>query len=435
MPVVVYSFPGAKLVTARPAGSRAARVAVGLGAGPSPAATLSEYAVGTSTAIAGISSDVKAEMATTNPEVAFSVDALSTAIQAVTGASPGAPVAAQVAEVLGSVIVDLVSGKSVVSTAVMDALGAVEGFAEVVPFIGAIVGMFVDIVVASSAPKVSPQEQAALNDRYRQYCQDARGGAVRPTGALSLDPADLVSQGDARMRLLELLAGGAARDSLVVERYNRWHGAAKGRYGITGVPLHVQRQMVLLLEGIYSARRDPNSPLGSEIIGDNGRSLMPILLQVTVDQGSREARGLGQNAFNQDSLVSLANAFIAPGVQFCVKDTGGGAGVDCQDFPPCGDGVARSLWDMLKGWDTYVRDPTVRKAAGDFVMGQPKTSNLVLDAAMTSKLLGSVEKTQADGERFFRAEGFGIGQKLLSFAGAAGLGYAAFTVMRQWGPR
>lgn len=404
---------------------------MGLGAVPSPAATLAEYAVGTSTAIASISPDVKAEMATTNPEVAFSVDALSTAIQAVTGVSPGAPVAAQVAEVLGSVIVDLVSGRSVVSTAVMDALGAVEGFAEVVPFIGTIVGMFVDIVVAATAPRISPQEQAALNEKYRRYCQDARGGAVRPTGALSLDPADLVSQGDARMRLLELLAGGAARDSSVVERYSRWHSAAKGKYGITGIPLHVQRQMVLLLEGIYSARRDPNSPLGGEIIGDNGRSLMPVLLQMTVDQGSREARGLGQNAFNQDSLVSLANAFIAPGVQLCV---GGDARATCQDFPPCGDGVAMSLWDMLKGWDTYVRDPTVRKAAGDFVMGQPKTSNLVLDAAMTSKLLGSVEKTQADGERFFRAEGFGIGQKLMSMAGAAGLGYAVFTAMRQWGP-
>jgi hypothetical protein len=68
-------------------------------------------------------------------------------------------------------------------------------------------------------------------------------------------------------------------------------------------------------------------------------------------------------------------------------------------------------------------------------MGQPKTSSLVLTAAMTSTFLDRIEQTQADGERFFRTEGFGFPQKLLSVAGAAGFGYALFTALRQFGPR
>jgi len=436
---VVYSFPGAKLVTLTPP----KRLAVGFGAAPAPGTSLSEYAVGTSAAIASITDDVKSQMAATNPEVAFAIDALSAVVGSITGADPGAPLGVQVAEALGSALIAVVSGSTPISSVVTEALSSFAGFSEVVPFIGQIAGFVVNIVMdAVNRPAVTPAERDALNAQYKQYCAGSRAAAQYPTGPSGFDPSDLVSQGDARMKLVHALALGASRDhdvSYVLPYesfwarkadYDKWLGKAKSKYGITGIPLHVQRQIILLLEGIYAARRDPHPDVIEEsLIGDNGRSLMPILLQILLDQHRN-------NAFNERSLESLANWFIAPGQQFCTQASGSKAGVTCDDYPPCGESVGRALFSMLVQWNASVlEDPSMRAAAKAYVDGTPKTGVLELNAQATNSFLGSLSRTQQDGERFFRAEGFGFGQKLLSVLGATGFGYGVFTALRAVGPR
>lgn len=321
--------------------------------------------------------------------------------------------AIEVARIVADVMVDMLSGNGAIGAVIQQAVQAaasaigasVSAVSMAIPFVGAIVSIVCEVVGAATAPKISPADRETMDERYQNYCRaktlsDLPGGAfvgTDPFEAVSL--ADMFSQNDSRARVWRWLAGGASRDKRVRDAYNSWLGAAKGRYNIKGIPLHVMRQMNELMDGIFAARRDPYRKMGEAIFTDNGAGLGGVLFQITRDRSI-----LGE--WNEASAQSLADNFVAPGRQVCVPASGGRAGSSCDDYPPCGQhrlgakiGVA--FYNFIRGYDAAISDPyspmyiDAKAAAEKAAAGA--SNKLTLSPAMAEKLTRQVQATKVIG--------------------------------------
>jgi hypothetical protein len=376
-------------------------------------ATAEEFAAGFSMALGGITPDVRSQIAATNPELGIAIDGMSSIIEAVSNKEPGWPMAIEVARIVADVLVDLLSGKGSIGAIIQEAVQAaaqaigasVSAVAAAIPFVGAFVQLVCRIIEVANRPSVTAQERAGMDERYRRYCRGfvtnwnvpGHEKGTDPFNAVSL--ADMFSQNDARAQLWRLLAGGASRNAGVRNSYNSWLSRAKGKYNITGIPLHVMRQMNEMMDGVFAARRDPNRPPGQAIVTDNGAGVGGILLHVTRDQ-------MVLGAFNAGSCQSLADNFIAPGRSICVPAEYPKAGSTCDNYPACGQhglgvkiGVA--FYDFMMGYDTAIMDPysplyvDAKKAAE----AAPKTGGkITLSPALAQKLTIQVQGTKAIAE-------------------------------------
>lgn len=429
---VVEQLPGALWIDPDPP----AGVGSLWGSGPDPGPpTVAAYASGLSRALGSLTPDVKDSLAVTNPDVAVSIDAMSTIVESVTGSPLGSPLVLDTAKKMATVMVKVVEGTADVATSVGAVAKVVKNLGPIIPVLGEMAVIFAG---AATAPAVSPIERQYLNQRWLEICNGYIEPPVGTGGHGRIEPADLFRDSDYRARMLMWLAGAASPIASQRHAYHAWAAKARSAHGFRGIPVHVQRQMVALMNGIYAARRPRKRRLGDPIVGDNGRALMPILMQVAADQGSG-----AQPAFNRASLQSLANALIAPGQQICVAADYPKTGSTCDDYPPCGGGaggwgytargkrvnsgvrLGDSFYDWLVGWDVAVRDPSFRRKAEEAlaarVGSQPK-SRLVLSGPSTRNLLSRVAGTldvrrQAIAAQHDRPWGWGVA----GFAAGAGL--------------
>ncbi|MBW2672230.1 MAG: hypothetical protein JRD89_02290 [Deltaproteobacteria bacterium] len=397
--VQAIQLPGA---TWESIGSSPAASPAGLGSlaqyGQVLQSSANEFADGMSLAVGSLSPNTKGSFADSNPELAIAVDAMGTIIESAMGAPAGQPVGAQVANVVADVVTQVSQGTTLVGSAIKNAAAAAGGAADAIPVIGGIVALMVGgIGSLFTAAAVSPGEQAALQQKYAAYCAEKYHpltfGYHRGTGPSNqVDPSDLVAQDDARIRLIEWLAGGGSRDPAMRANYNKWHAAAASKYKISGIPVHVQREIVLLLEGIYAARRVPGC-LNCAIVGDNGRFLFGVLLQILLDQSQKSKPG-----WTEASVTSLANWFVAPKRQYCViDDTAGAVHKECLDLGPCSkDNVplGRIFNDFVYGWKVTIEESANWQKAREEVGSTPKLSKLTLGPGATVKLLSSAETVE-----------------------------------------
>lgn len=379
-----------------------------------PGATPEEYASGFSYALGAITPDVRSQIAATNPDLGIAIDGMTAIVEAVSSKEPGWPMAIEIARVLANVMVDMLSGRGTIGAMVQEAVAAaaraigasVSAVAAAIPFIGAFVEVICRVVEAATRPEYTAQERAGMDERYRQYCAgfvhkwNVAGGRYQgtdPFNAVSL--ADMFSQNDARAQVWRLIAGGASRYAGVRQGYNNWLPNAKKKFGITGIPLHIMRQMNEMMDGVFAARRDPNRRPGEAIVTDNGAGVGGILLHVTRDQ-------MVMNAFNEASCQSLADTFITKGRTICIPPSGGKAAATCDDYPPCGQhslGVklGSALYDFIYGYDTAIMDPynELYVEAAKKADEAPKTGGkLTLSRDAAKKLTIQVQGTKAVGE-------------------------------------
>lgn len=378
-----------------------------------PGATPEEYATGFSKALGSMTEDVRNQIAVTNPTLGIAIDGMGAIIEATSGKEPGWPMVGEVAKIVANVLVDLLSADGVLGAivqevveAVAQAIGtSVSSVATAIPFVGAFVGMVCQLIEAGTRPSITAQERTEMDGRYRRYCDGfvtkwnvpGLQKGTDPNNAVSL--ADMFSQNDARAQTWRWLAGGASRDKRVRDSYNSWINRARGAYGITGIPLHIMRQMNEMMDGVFAARRDPSRKAGAEIFTDNGAGVGGILLHVTRDQ-------MVLGAFNEASCQSLADNFIAPGKRVCVTAEYPKAGQTCDQYPPCGQhhlgvkfGVA--FHSFIMGYDVAIMDPhsplyiDAERAAEE---ARKAKNKFTLSPAMAAKLTVKVQGTKAIAE-------------------------------------
>lgn len=233
-----------------------------------------------------------------------------------------------------------------------------------------------------------------MDQIYADYCQHFTEKHYRTTGPEGTATiADWFYHGDVRAKMWRWLAAGASRDPQERAQYASWLNAAAPKYGIRGIDLDVQRQMVALMEGIVASRPDPDQ-LGV-LYTDDGASLGAILLQVTYDEGITQPK-----SYTVASLESLADRFVAPGKQICVQREAA-AGITCEDYPPCRHdtsvNVGRYFWDgLLKEWDRKLNDKYFREDAAAAAAKIPKTSAIVVDRQIADSIAASVLASQSE---------------------------------------
>lgn len=378
----------------------------------SPGASSEEYAHGISMAVGSITPDVRGQIAATNPMLGVAIDGMGAIIESVTGNKPGLPIAIDVAVVVADVMSNLLLGKAAIDAiidvtveAIAQAIGAsVSAAAEAIPFVGGFVRSVLSIIEAMSRPRISPEQRKELDQKYQSYCRSFvtnwnnpnDPSAPRGTDEYNqVSMADLFAQNDARAQMWRMIAGGGSRNERVRSAYNRWIDGARKKYGITGIPVHVMRQMNEMMDGVFAARRDPNRAAGGQIFTDNGRAAGGILLHVTRDQ-------MVAGAFNAASCQSLADNFVAPEKTICIQPSGH-AGQVCDDYPPCGQhrlGVrlGDAFWDFIYGYDSAIMDPhsdayiDAEEAAKE---AQSSGNNFTFTTEMAAKLAGQVQATMS----------------------------------------
>jgi hypothetical protein len=351
---------------------------------------------------------VRAQIAASNPSLGIAIDGMVAIIEAVSDREPGWPMAIEVARIVADVLVDLLSGEGYLGAMIQEAVQAVaqaigvsvSAVATAMPFVGAVVQAVCRVIEVANRPSVTAQERAGMDERYRKYCRGfvtnwnvpGYEKGTDPFNAVSL--ADMFSQNDARARLWRWLAGGASRNGRVRADYSKWLNAAKSKYNIKGIPLHVMRQMNELMDGVFAARRDPNRPPGQKIVTDNGAGVGGVLLHMTRDQ-------MVLGAFNKASCQSLADNFIAPGKQVCVKAEYPETGVECDSYPACGQhnlglkiGVA--FYDFMMGYDTAIMDPRsdiYADAEAKAAQAAQASNTFTLSPGAAKKLAAQVQHT------------------------------------------
>lgn len=347
--------------------------------------TRSEFADGMTRAIGSLTSDVKASLAASNLDVALMADGLEAAINA-TGNQP----------ILADVVTQLMSGDADIGTVVKGVIVSsvsIAAAAASMPVVGTLVAIVFLLAEKASIPRMGPAQVAALDKQYLDYCRDFT--RRRPVGTdenNQVSPADLFAQRDPRAEAWKWLCGGASRDVKVRADYAKWFSVAKGKYNITGIPISVQKSMVALMEGIFAARRNPEPQLKVVPVGDNGRSLFPILAQITIDQYPK--------AWTLGSLKSLVDNFIAPAKTFYAQSGGLDVGIVAKKYPPCSRGftkvdIGQALYNMLVDFEENMRDSNFRAEAELAVASlPPPKSTLILSPVIAKKLALIVKSTQ-----------------------------------------
>jgi hypothetical protein len=106
-------------------------------------------------------------------------------------------------------------------------------------------------------------------------------------------------------------------------------------------------------------------------------------------------------AFNKASCQSLADNFIAPGKQVCVKAEYPETGVECDSYPACGQhnlglkiGVA--FYDFMMGYDTAIMDPRsdiYADAEAKAAQAAQASNTFTLSPGAAKKLAAQVQHT------------------------------------------
>lgn len=219
------------------------------------------------------------------------------------------------------VAVDYISGE------IVDAVGSA---LDVIPFLGQAVkilfGWFISAFTEEAKLKGELEESAekkAISEARRLcslWTQDARPVA---TSNLGVTPADMfrqvayAAQSGTRLpmstaSIYVMLCGGETQGvGLTRTEYNQLLGRAQVHIGRgVGLPKDIQRKMWTLIKGIMSAVQDPSLRSDLTQIGDQGRSLMPLLQDIVWNHHIDVARG-SSGWWNSKFIEYLSDALAS----------------------------------------------------------------------------------------------------------------------------
>jgi hypothetical protein len=329
-------------------------------------ATDQGFANGISHALGGLTSGVRADFKANNPAVHDAVTSLSAILQAAGGIQPGQTMGIATARVVASVVQKVATGvASLASELGGQVSAAVADMGAAIPLIGAYVSMVIDVIEAITYPTVTAAEHEKAKQRWLSSCRDTVARA-QPVGTGSLGvvgPADLFrSVLFARTTtsvhvqrvlppniagLIVLLCGDAA----VGYGYSvgGWQLDA-GKIPGMKIPRPVRQSMWRIVQAIMASVRDPQA--FGVVVGDNGRSMMPLLAQILADQYAR-------GNWNTDTARWLLDRRIIGMMARTVRVAGEGmrAGSVSVPMPACsaaGYDIGETLFQFVKGWQVCV---------------------------------------------------------------------------------
>jgi hypothetical protein len=333
-------------------------------------ATDQGFANGMSHALGGLSPQVRADFKANNPAVHDSVTSLGAILHAVGGVVEGATMEVATARAVAQVVTKIATGvASMASEMGGQVSAAVANMGAAIPLIGAYVAAIIDVVEAATYPEVTASEAETARRRWISYCRGVvNDGDPVGTGSLGkVEPADLfrdvlfsrVDRSGVVARVQRSLPANIGSIMVLL------CGDAAVGYGVTPelwaldvprmpgmkIPRATRQSMWKLIQAMMAAVRDPDA-FPSQIAGDNGRAMMPLLSQILADQFVRGNWTIETARWLVDYriLKLRARSFRIPG-------EGIRAGSVAVDMPACsaaGFDLGGTFFQFVKGWQTCV---------------------------------------------------------------------------------
>jgi hypothetical protein len=410
---------------------------------PSPTDEL--FANAFSAGLGAMTPDVTSTMSV---PVAIGVDAMNQVFRAAVNRDPGAAVVgvatnvitevAQMASKLGG-LGSFVSGSGgAASPAMTEMAQMLGGVLDVIPMLGQVVMEMISVLDAYEAQ----QEQLA---RQRQIqaatncANEQRADQPLPTGpGGETTPADMFrdvaeASGSQRQGMpmssalgFVLLCGGQTRGGVFEfpsypplkagaprgeAGYQAWLADARRAFGPSiGIPKHIRRKMWLLIEGIMAARR-PSTLERVEPLGDQGRILFPMLVDLMLYEGQT------RRSWNAASVQSLYRVFSTT----------------CGKYIDLGTVFERTILDWKHTVQPVSKTDWIAKAERDAAQAKSMTLAGGVIEFNPAEAKALVEGAKARQEQ--AAPPLGPMQGLALGTGMLGMGYGAWTLMRRFGPK
>lgn len=439
--------------------------------------TKAEFGRGFANALSSLKGEALSDLQAV-PGVAVAIDICTSVVESALGTTIEGFLGDKLAELVSTVVDQLADASTSVASDVANQVAASVGdMAGLIPVIGQLIEIFVGIGVGLS--ELKRLEAVELERKWHDGCGSRMRrlqGVEGSGGRGRIDPSDVFRslarpswpmagptskvgywapsadlQAPAPFRsahpiaaMCTLLCGGEARGyGISREAYADWIKKNGQRLGIgNGISLEVRRSMFALIEGIMGAVRPPVTDVSSEDVGDNGRTLMPALMTILLEQAKKgnwnlkSARDLSERFYSGPVRVCLPAAAVTAGSGEVTVTRGG---IACKVMPSCaaksvGWDVGRDFYKYVLDWKRFVDEEF--DEAKSIVAKTPKKSLLVLNKGATLSVLRRVVATEKSIEATAKAEKKrSLVFKVVGAAGAVGGGYLAWSAVRRWGPK
>lgn len=238
-----------------------------------------------------------------NPPIMAQIGALQATLESTTGMSLGQLVglARNISALtnatdtvqITTAVNQLVQGSLQIAVSVMKAVGVATSAIQVVPILGQLVGIMMEVVAAAQAAQAQwrwaqDECQRRAEQQTLRLCQrrvsEARAVATegsQPQPSDMFRPVFYAMQRKTALPLTSIsiyvmLCGGETRGQIAGMSRTEWRALVDAMPNKRiGIPQSMQRKMWSLIKGIMRGSNYPQP--GSPVMGDNGRALMPIL--------------------------------------------------------------------------------------------------------------------------------------------------------------